>query len=160
MSKERITHLNYHRYQLKNNIDKLKDRISLTRNRLHEDLEKLNTFENNYELINRQIVKIIKPNQFPKIEVIKYMDERDKEKVMLKIDIDNSGKSIYKSISNVELMLCELNDDPTNNMNFLHRVEEIAFQYLEKHGNINSLFNDLTKEVNEIILEFEQHGKE
>jgi hypothetical protein len=57
-------------------------------------------------------------------------------------------------------MLCELNDDPTNNMNFLHRVEEIAFQYLEKHGNINSLFNDLTKEVNEIILEFEQHGKE
>lgn len=154
MNKERITYLNQNRYLIKKSIEKIKNRISITRNRLHDDLERLNTLENNYELINRQIIRIFNQGTIPDIQVIKYQDEKDNEKIMLKIDIDNSGKSIYKSIPTMDLMLYKIAGDPMEDMNFKHRIEEIAFQYLESRFNINGLFNDLTQEANEIIEHF------
>lgn len=154
MNKERITHLNQNRYIIKKSIEKIKNRISITRNRLHDDLERLNTLENNYELINRQIIRIFNQGTIPDIQVIKYQDEKDNERIMLKIDIDNSGKSIYKSIPTMDLMLYKIAGDPIEDMNFKHRIEEIAFEYLESRFNINDLFNDLTHEANEIIEHF------
>jgi hypothetical protein len=46
---------------------------------------------------------------------------------MLKIDIDDSGKSIYKAINNKELMLYKISGDTVNDLNLIHRLEELLF---------------------------------
>jgi hypothetical protein len=51
---------------------------------------------------------------------------------MLKIDIDESGKSIYKDINNYELMFYNITADTLNDINIIHKIEELGvlFHYL------------------------------
>ena len=95
MKEKLIENLNYRRYLLQNLIFKLKEKVSATKNRLHNDMEKLTTYENALVIVNRQIIRTVKRGVIPKVQIIEYKDEFEKLKFMLKIDIDESGKSIY-----------------------------------------------------------------
>jgi hypothetical protein len=154
MNKKLIENLNYRRYLLQNLIVKLREKVNINKNRLHNDMEKLSTYENALEIVNRQIVRTFKKGTIPKVQIIEYKDEKENEKLMLKIDIDDSGKSIYKAINSYDVMLYSINGDILNNVNLLHRIEEIAFQYLDNNHDKNLFFNDLTDEVETILEEF------
>jgi hypothetical protein len=154
MNKKLIENLNYRRYLLQNLIVKLREKVNINKNRLHNDMEKLSTYENALEIVNRQIVRTFKKGTIPKVQIIEYKDEKENEKLMLKIDIDDSGKSIYKAINSCDVMLYSINGDILNNVNLLHRIEEIAFQYLDNNHDKNLFFNDLTDEVETILEEF------
>jgi len=78
---------------------------------------------------------------------------------MLKIDIDDSGKSIYKAINNKELMLYKISGDTVNDLNLIHRLEEIAFHYISNHHDDPCLFNDFTEEVDNILEEFTNNDR-
>jgi hypothetical protein len=60
MKEELIKKLNYRRYLLQNLIVKLKEKVNANKNRLHNDLEKLTTYENALEIVNSATCKIIK----------------------------------------------------------------------------------------------------
>jgi hypothetical protein len=154
MKDKLIENLNYRRYLLQSLIVKLQGKVSINKNTLHNDMEKLSTYENALEIVNRQIVQAFKKGIIPKVQIIEYRDEKEKEKYMLKIDIDESGKSIYKAINDYEIILYGINEDIMNNINLIHRIEEIAYQYLASQHNKNFLFNDLTADVEKILEEF------
>jgi hypothetical protein len=154
MKEELIKKLNYRRYLLQNLIVKLKERVNANKNRLHNDMEKLSTYENALEIVNRQIVRAVKRGVLPRVKIIEYKDETDKEGFMLKIDIDDSGKSIYKAINYQEIMLYKISGDSVNDINLIHRLEEIAFHYLSNQHDSSCLFNDLTQEVDNILEGF------
>lgn len=154
MKEKLIENLNYRRYLLQNLIIKLKDKINFTQDRLNSDLEKLSTYKNAFEIVNRQIIKAIKRGTLPKVEVIAYKDEKNENKFMLKIDIDNSGKSIYKAINKLDLMLYHPTGDVINDINYIHRIEELAFTYLANHNDTNLFFNDFSEEAEKILDQF------
>lgn len=154
MKENLIENLNYRRYLLKNLIIKLKDKINITQDRLNSDLEKLSTYKNAFEIVNRQIIRTIKRGAIPKVEIIGYKDEKNKEKYMLKIDIDNSGKSIYKAINELDLMLYQPTGDIINDINYIHRIEELAFLHIANHNDMNLLFNDFSEEAETILDQF------
>jgi len=154
MKEKLIENLNYRRYLLQNLIVKLKEKVSATENRLHNDMEKLTTYENALVIVNRQIIRTVKRGVIPKVQIIEYKDEFEKLKFMLKIDIDESGKSIYKAINSYELMFCNITADTLNDINIIHRMEEIAFHYLANHVDSNYVFNDYSEEVDKILEEF------
>ena len=154
MKEKLIQNLNYRRYLLQNLIVKLKEKVDSTKNRLHNDMERLSTYENALEIVNRQIVRTVKRGVIPLVQIIEYKDEFEKVKFMLKIDIDESGKSIYKAINTHEIMLYNITGETLNDINLIHRMEEIAFQYLAAKHDCVYFFNDLTEEVEKILEEF------
>ena len=159
MKEKLIENLNYRRYLLQNLIIKLKEKVSATKNRLHNDMEKLSTYENALVIVNRQIIRTVKRGVIPKVQIIEYKDEFEKLKFMLKIDIDESGKSIYKAINNYELMFYKITADTLNDINIIHKIEELAFHYLANHVDANYLFNDFTEEVDKILEEFANNDR-
>lgn len=96
MKEKLIENLNYRRYLLQNLIVKLKEKVNVTKNRLHNDVEKMSTYENALEIVNRQIIRTVKRGVVPKVQIIKYKDEFKKLKFMLKIDINESGLSSHQ----------------------------------------------------------------
>jgi len=154
-----IENLNYRRYLLQNLIVKLKEKVNLTKNRLHNDMEKLSTYENALVIVNRQIIRTVKRGVLPKVEIIEYKDEYEKVKYLLKIDIDESGKSIYKAIDTHEIMFYNITGDTINDINLIHKIEELAFQYLANHVDANYLFNDFTEEVDKIVEDFTNNDR-
>jgi hypothetical protein len=154
MKEKLIENLNYRRYLLQNLIVKLNEKINHNKNKLHNDMEKLSTYENALTIVNRQIIRTVKRGVLPKVEIIEYKDELGKVKYLLKIDIDRSGKSIYKAINSQEIMFYNITGDTINDINLIHKIEELAFHYLSNHGDNNYLFNDLTEEVDKILEEF------
>ncbi len=68
MKEELIKKLNYRRYLLQNLIVKLKERVNANKNRLHNDMEKLSTYENALEIVNRQIVRTVKRGVLPRVK--------------------------------------------------------------------------------------------
>ena len=75
MKEKLIENLNYRRYLLQNLIVKLKEKVSATKNRLHNDMEKLATYENALVIVNRQIIRTVKRGVIPKVQIIEYKDE-------------------------------------------------------------------------------------
>jgi len=59
-------------------IVKLKEKVNANKNRLHNDLEKLTTYENALEIVNRQIIRTVKRGVLPRVKVIEYKDEYEK----------------------------------------------------------------------------------
>ena len=157
MKEKLIEKLNYRRYLLQNLIVKLQEKVNANKNRLHNDMEKLTTYENALEIVNRQIIRTVKRGVLPRVQIIEYRDEFEKERYMLKIEIDESGKSIYKAINNQEIMFNNITGDRLNDLSLIHRIEEIAFHYLSNQNRSNYLFNDFTQEVENILEEFTQN---
>jgi hypothetical protein len=56
-------------------------------------------------------------------------------------------------------MFCNITDDTVNDINIIHRMEEIAFHYLANHVDSNYLFNDYTEEVDNILEEFTNNDR-
>lgn len=159
MKEKLIQNLNYRRYLLQNLIVKLKEKVDSTKNRLHNDMERLSTYENALEIVNRQIVRTVKRGVIPLVQIIEYKDEFEKVKFMLKIDIDESGKSIYKAINTHEIMLYNITGDTLNDINLIHRMEEVAFHYLATKHDCVYYFNDFTEEVEKILEEFTNNDR-
>ena len=159
MKEKLIENLNYRRYLLQNLIVKLNEKINHNKNRLHNDMEKLSTYENALTIVNRQIIRTVKRGVLPKVEIIEYKDELEKVKYLLKIDIDESSKSIYKSINTHEIMFYNITGDTINDINLIHKIEELAFHYLANHVDSNYLFNDFTEEVDKIIEDFTNNDR-
>ena len=159
MKEKLIENLNYRRYLLQNLIVKLNEKINHNKNRLHNDMEKLSTYENALTIVNRQIIRTVKRGVLPKVEIIEYKDELEKVKYLLKIDIDESSKSIYKSINTHEIMFYNITGDTINDINLIHKIEELAFHYLVNHVDSNYLFNDFTEEVDKILEDFTNNDR-
>lgn len=154
MTEEELERLMFRRSLVKSNIEALKDRARNTANTLDALSERIAGLENAYEFINTELMNHYHEGVLPKVEVIKIFDERDNEKVMLKINIDNSGTSIYKILHNLDLALYANSNETIDKMGFLFRCQELASEYLKSHHDISSAINNMSDYLDEVLPRF------
>jgi hypothetical protein len=139
---------------MKENITKLESRRDNARTFLNELDEKLETQENAYQAINTSVLNHFNEGNIPKVEIIKYIDEKDKEKIMLKLDIDEAGTVIYKAVSEWDIALYLNDTSDIGSLSLMNRCNELAINYLKKQGDITGHFNDFNGKAEELIQAF------
>lgn len=154
MTEEELERLVFRRGLVIGNIEALKERARLAANTLHSLNDRIAGLENAYEFINTELMNHYHSGILPNVEVIKVFDERDKEKYMLKINIDNSGSSIYKILHNLDLALYTNSDEIIDKMAFKFRCQELASDYLKSHHNISSAINNMADYLDEVLPRF------
>lgn len=154
MTNDQLHELAYLRFLMKENITKLESRRDNARTFLNELDEKLETQENAYQAINTSVLNHFNEGNIPKVEIIKYIDEKDKEKIMLKLDIDEAGTVIYKVVSEWDIALYLNDTSDIGSLSLMNRCNELAINYLKKQGDITGHFNDFNGKAEELIQAF------
>lgn len=154
MTNDQLHELAYLRFLMKENITKIESRRDNARTLLNELDEKLETQENAYQAINTSVLNHFNEGNIPKVEVLKYVDEKDKEKIMLKIDIDEAGTVIYKAVSEWDIALYLNDTSDIGSLSLMNRCNELAVDYLKKQEDITGHFNDFNGKAEELIQAF------
>jgi hypothetical protein len=154
MTAQELNELSFRRKLVRENIESLKDRARCTMNTLDGLNERITGLENAYEFINLSLLDHIEQGGKPKVELIKIFDERDREKYMLKIDVDSDGSTIYKVLHELELALYFNGDTVIDKMALLYRIQEIAIEYLKTHHDISSLINNVNDYLDDVLPRF------
>lgn len=154
MTNDQLHELAYLRFLMKENITKIESRRDNARTLLNELDEKLETQENAYQAINTSVLNHFNEGNIPKVEVLKYVDEKDKEKIMLKIDIDEAGTVIYKALSEWDIALYLNDTSDIGSLSLINRCNELAVGYLKKQEDITGHFNDFNVKAEELIQAF------
>lgn len=154
MTNDELHELAYLRFLMKENITKIESKRDNVRTLLNELDEKLETQQNAYQAINTSVLKHFNEGNIPNVEIIKYVDEKDKEKIMLKIYIDEAGTVIYKAVSEWDIALYLNDTSDIGSLSLMNRCKELAINYLKKQGDITGHFNDFTGKAEELIQAF------
>jgi hypothetical protein len=155
MTEEELNKLAFRRRLVIENITSLKERVRCLMNTLDGLNDRIIGLENAYQFINMALIDHFEMGGIPKVEVIKIFDERNKEKFMLKIDIDTDGSTIYKVLQDLELALYfNSSNNIIDKMAFIYRCQEIACEYLKSHLDISSAVNNMSEYVDEVLPRF------
>lgn len=154
MTNDELHELAYLRFLMKENITKIEAKRDSTRTLLNELDEKLETQENAYQAINTSVLNHFNEGNIPKIEIIKYIDEKNNVKIMLKIDIDEAGTVIYKAIPEWDLALYLNDNSDIGSLCLMNRCKELALNYLRSQKDITEHFNDFNGKAEELIQAF------
>jgi hypothetical protein len=154
MTEQELNELAFRRKLVSENIEALRERARCTMNTLDGLNDRIIGLENAYQYINTALLEHFEQGGMPKVEVIKIFDERDRMKHMLKIDIDNSGSTIYKVLNDLELALYFNGDSVIDKMAFQYRCQEIACDYLKTHHDIPSVINNMSDYLDEVLPRF------
>ncbi len=154
MTNDQLHELAYLRFLMKENITKLESRRDNARTLLNELDEKLETQENAYQAINTSVLNHFNEGNIPKVEIIKYIDEKDKEKIMLKINIDETGTEIYKAVCEWDIALYLNDPSDIGSLCLMNRCKELAINYLKKQRDITGHFNDFNGKADKLIQAF------
>lgn len=154
MTNDELHELAYLRFLMKENITKIESKRDNVRTLLNELDEKLETQENAYQAINTSVLNHFNEGNIPNVEIIKYVDEKDKEKIMLKIYIDEAGTIIYKAVSEWDIALYLNDTSDIGTLSLMNRCKELAINYLIKQGDITGHFNEFNGKAEELIQAF------
>lgn len=154
MTNDQLHELAYLRFLLKENITKLESRRDNARTLLNELDEKLESQENAYRAINTSVLNHFNEGNIPKVEIIKYIDEKEKEKIMLKINIDETGTEIYKAVCKWDIALYLNDSSDIGALSLMSRCEDLAINYLKKQEDITGHFNDFNGKADNLIQAF------
>jgi len=154
MTNDELHELVYLRFLMKENISKIESKRNSTRTLLHELDEQLETKENAYQAINTSILNHFNEGNIPEIELIKYTDEKNNQKIMLKINIDDAGTTIYKAIPEWDLALYLKDNSDIGSLCLINRCKELALNYLRSQEDITDQFNEPIGKVEELVQSF------
>ncbi len=154
MTEEELNKLTFRRGLILENIESLKDRARVARNTLDEVNERISGLENALGLVNASLMNYYFDGVLPQVEVIKILDEKEREKYMLKISIGSSGKFVYKILHNLDLALYANDDTVIDKMGFIYRCRELATEYLKTNHGIASKIDDMEDYLSEVLPRF------
>lgn len=154
MTNDELHELAYLRFLMKENISKIESKRNSTRTLLHELDEQLETKENAYQAINTSILNHFNEGNIPEIELIKYTDEKNNQKIMLKINIDDAGTTIYKAIPEWDIALYLNDNSDVGSLCLMNRCKELALKYLKSQEDITTHFNEPNGKAEELIQAF------
>lgn len=154
MTDQELNQLTFRKTLVLENIQALKERARSTMNTLDVINERIAGLENALQFINTALMDHFNVGILPKVEIIKILDERDRERFMLKIDIGSDGASIYKLLHNLDLALYTNGDNVIDKMGFMYRCRELACEYLKTHHNIASAIDNMEDYLSEVLPRF------
>jgi hypothetical protein len=154
MNDHELNKLTFRRGLIIENIEALNERARTAMNTLDEIRTRITGLENALAFVNTVLMNHFNNGSLPKVEVIKVLDEREKEKIMLRIEIGSSGKSIYKILHNLDLALYANDNTVIDKMGFMYQCQELACEYLKNNQNIASAIDDMEDYLSDVLPRF------